>query len=81
MVICSLEIMHRSSISTFSSPKCKHADIIIEVSVCQRCHGYVCVCFRVLVLDKGEMAEFDSPGSLIAQKGAFYKMAKDSGLV
>ncbi|KAM9843269.1 multidrug resistance-associated protein 1 [Aulostomus maculatus] len=36
---------------------------------------------RVLVLDKGEIAEFDSPSSLIAQKGAFYKMAKDSGLV
>uniref|UniRef100_A0A8B9LS77 Multidrug resistance-associated protein 1 n=1 Tax=Astyanax mexicanus TaxID=7994 RepID=A0A8B9LS77_ASTMX len=36
---------------------------------------------RVLVLDKGKMAEFDSPASLIAKKGIFYKMAKDSGLV
>lgn len=36
---------------------------------------------RVLVLDKGEMAEFDSPSNLIAQRGAFYKMAKDAGLV
>ncbi|XP_070778984.1 multidrug resistance-associated protein 1 isoform X2 [Enoplosus armatus] len=36
---------------------------------------------RVLVLDKGEMAEFDAPSSLIAQRGAFYKMAKDAGLV
>ncbi|XP_067274888.1 multidrug resistance-associated protein 1 isoform X1 [Pseudorasbora parva] len=36
---------------------------------------------RVLVLDKGQMAEFDSPSSLIAKKGIFYKMAKDSGLV
>ncbi|XP_042247990.1 multidrug resistance-associated protein 1 isoform X1 [Thunnus maccoyii] len=36
---------------------------------------------RVLVLDKGEIAEFDSPSNLIAQRGAFYKMAKDSGLV
>lgn len=34
-----------------------------------------------MVLDKGEMAEFDSPSNLIAQRGAFYKMAKDSGLV
>ncbi|PWA29910.1 hypothetical protein CCH79_00018944, partial [Gambusia affinis] len=39
------------------------------------------VSFRVLVLDKGEMAEFDSPSNLIALKGAFYKMAKDAGLV
>ncbi|XP_008413223.1 multidrug resistance-associated protein 1 isoform X2 [Poecilia reticulata] len=36
---------------------------------------------RVLVLDKGEMAEFDSPSNLIALRGAFYKMAKDAGLV
>ncbi|KAM9346446.1 multidrug resistance-associated protein 1 [Symphorus nematophorus] len=36
---------------------------------------------RVLVLDKGETAEFDSPSNLIAQRGAFYKMAKDAGLV
>nr|AYM45159.1 ATP-binding cassette subfamily C member 1 [Carassius auratus] len=36
---------------------------------------------RVLVLDKGQMAEFGSPSNLIAKKGIFYKMAKDSGLV
>uniref|UniRef100_A0A673I3D3 Multidrug resistance-associated protein 1 n=1 Tax=Sinocyclocheilus rhinocerous TaxID=307959 RepID=A0A673I3D3_9TELE len=36
---------------------------------------------RVLVLDKGQMAEFDSPSNLTAKKGIFYKMAKDSGLV
>uniref|UniRef100_A0A3Q2QHM4 Multidrug resistance-associated protein 1 n=1 Tax=Fundulus heteroclitus TaxID=8078 RepID=A0A3Q2QHM4_FUNHE len=36
---------------------------------------------RVLVLDKGEMAEFDSPSNLLAHRGVFYKMAKDAGLV
>ncbi|KAM3864489.1 multidrug resistance-associated protein 1 [Diretmus argenteus] len=36
---------------------------------------------RVLVLDKGEMTEFDSPNNLIARRGIFYRMAKDSGLV
>uniref|UniRef100_A0A3B4A6D8 Multidrug resistance-associated protein 1 n=1 Tax=Periophthalmus magnuspinnatus TaxID=409849 RepID=A0A3B4A6D8_9GOBI len=36
---------------------------------------------RVLVLDRGEMAEFDSPNNLIAQRGLFYNMAKDSGLL
>uniref|UniRef100_A0A3Q2VXI3 Multidrug resistance-associated protein 1 n=1 Tax=Haplochromis burtoni TaxID=8153 RepID=A0A3Q2VXI3_HAPBU len=36
---------------------------------------------RVLVLENGEMAEFDSPSNLISQRGAFHKMAKDSGLV
>ncbi|XP_077415304.1 multidrug resistance-associated protein 1 isoform X2 [Vanacampus margaritifer] len=35
---------------------------------------------RVLVLERGEMVEFDSPSNLLAQKGSFYKMAKDSGL-
>uniref|UniRef100_A0A8C9U3C7 Multidrug resistance-associated protein 1 n=1 Tax=Scleropages formosus TaxID=113540 RepID=A0A8C9U3C7_SCLFO len=36
---------------------------------------------RVLVLDRGQMAEFDSPSNLIAKKGIFYRMAKDSSLV
>lgn len=37
--------------------------------------------FRVLILEKGEIAEFDSPNNLLDQRGAFYKMAKDAGLV
>ncbi|NXN17823.1 MRP3 protein, partial [Indicator maculatus] len=35
---------------------------------------------RILVLDKGTVAEFDTPSSLIAAKGIFYSMAKDAGL-
>ncbi|XP_035389254.1 canalicular multispecific organic anion transporter 2 isoform X3 [Electrophorus electricus] len=35
---------------------------------------------RVLVLDKGQIAEFDTPTNLIAQKGIFYGMVKDAGL-
>lgn len=35
---------------------------------------------RVLVLDKGKVAEFDSPVNLIAAGGIFYGMAKDAGL-
>ncbi|XP_017579160.1 canalicular multispecific organic anion transporter 2 isoform X1 [Pygocentrus nattereri] len=35
---------------------------------------------RVLVLDKGQVAEFDTPVNLITQKGIFYGMAKDAGL-
>uniref|UniRef100_A0A671LIK8 Canalicular multispecific organic anion transporter 2-like n=1 Tax=Sinocyclocheilus anshuiensis TaxID=1608454 RepID=A0A671LIK8_9TELE len=35
---------------------------------------------RVLVLDKGKIAEFDTPTNLLAQKGIFYGMAKDAGL-
>lgn len=37
-------------------------------------------CFRVLVLDAGKVAEFDSPINLIKTKGIFYEMAKDAGL-
>ncbi|XP_063790448.1 multidrug resistance-associated protein 1 isoform X2 [Pseudophryne corroboree] len=36
---------------------------------------------RVMVLDKGQIVEFDSPSSLLQKKGVFYSMAKDSGLV
>ncbi|ETE62698.1 Canalicular multispecific organic anion transporter 2, partial [Ophiophagus hannah] len=35
---------------------------------------------RVLVLDRGRIAEFDSPTNLIASRGIFYGMAKDAGL-
>ncbi|XP_031462657.1 multidrug resistance-associated protein 1 isoform X1 [Phasianus colchicus] len=36
---------------------------------------------RVLVLDRGEVVECDSPDNLLQEKGLFYSMAKDSGLV
>ncbi|NWR31854.1 MRP3 protein, partial [Tachuris rubrigastra] len=35
---------------------------------------------RVLVLDNGTIAEFDTPANLIAAKGIFYSMARDAGL-
>ncbi|XP_055982515.1 ATP-binding cassette sub-family C member 3 [Sorex fumeus] len=35
---------------------------------------------RVLVLDKGTIAEFDSPSNLIEARGIFYSMARDDGL-
>nr|CAB3219630.1 multidrug resistance-associated protein 1-like [Phallusia mammillata] len=36
---------------------------------------------RIIVLDAGEIAEFDSPGALLAKQSVFYGMAKDAGLV
>ena len=37
---------------------------------------------RIMVLDKGIIAEFDSPGQLLeASDSIFYSMAKDAGLV
>ena len=40
------------------------------------------VCFRILVLDKGEVKEFDSPKVLLSNKDSiFHGMAKDAGLV
>uniref|UniRef100_A0A4W5QXV8 ABC-type glutathione-S-conjugate transporter n=1 Tax=Hucho hucho TaxID=62062 RepID=A0A4W5QXV8_9TELE len=35
---------------------------------------------RVLVLDKGQVAEFDTPTKLLSKRGIFYGMAKDAGL-
>lgn len=70
-----------------SSPQHHHGLLQVEwvtwVFFCSSCcdSSSVFWSFRVLVLDKGEMAEFDTPSILIAQRGAFYKMAKDAGLV
>ncbi|XP_062035577.1 multidrug resistance-associated protein 1 [Lepus europaeus] len=36
---------------------------------------------RVIVLDKGEVRECGSPSELLQQRGLFYSMAKDAGLV
>lgn len=35
---------------------------------------------RVLVLDKGEVAEFDTPAALFKQQGQFYNLMKQAGL-
>ncbi|NWW52642.1 MRP3 protein, partial [Pedionomus torquatus] len=47
---------------------------------CTRHLHHLLVLRRVLVLDNGTVAEFDTPASLIAAKGIFYSMAKDAGL-
>ncbi|XP_072734668.1 multidrug resistance-associated protein 1 isoform X3 [Ciconia boyciana] len=37
-------------------------------------------CDRILVLENGWIAEFDTPEHLIAQKGLFYRLMEESGL-
>ncbi|NXE67919.1 MRP6 protein, partial [Calcarius ornatus] len=37
-------------------------------------------CDRILVLENGRVAEFDTPEQLIAQKGLFYRLMEESGL-
>lgn len=37
--------------------------------------------YRVLVLERGEVVECGTPDQLLQEKGIFYSMAKDSGLV
>ncbi|KAJ5381565.1 Metal resistance protein YCF1 [Penicillium cataractarum] len=36
---------------------------------------------RIVVLDKGQVAEFDTPANLIKQGGRFYELAKEAGLL
>ena len=46
------------------------------------CKGYMNFIYRILVLDKGQVKEFDAPGVLLKdKKSIFYGMAKDAGLV
>ena len=42
--------------------------------------GILIFFFRVLVLDAGKVAEYDTPANLLAAKGIFYSMAHDAGL-
>ena len=36
---------------------------------------------RIVVLDKGRVAEFDTPAELIKKGGKFYELAKEAGLL
>ena len=36
---------------------------------------------RIVVLQQGKVAEFDSPQELIRQKGLFYELVKEAGLL
>lgn len=36
---------------------------------------------RIVVLDRGSVAEFDTPTELIKQRGQFYTLAKEAGLL
>ena len=35
----------------------------------------------IVVLDKGAVAEFDTPAALVRQKGLFYELVKEAGLL
>lgn len=35
---------------------------------------------RIVVLEKGAVAEFDTPANLLQARGLFYKLAKEAGL-
>ena len=36
---------------------------------------------RIVVLDQGAVAEFDTPAALVRRKGLFYELVKESGLL
>lgn len=36
---------------------------------------------RIVVLDHGRVAEFDTPSALIKRKGLFYELVRESGLL
>lgn len=36
---------------------------------------------RIIVLDRGTVAEFDSPATLVKSKGLFYELVKEANLL
>lgn len=36
---------------------------------------------RIVVLDRGSVAEFDTPSALVRRKGLFYELVKEAGLL
>jgi ATP-binding cassette subfamily C (CFTR/MRP) protein 1 len=36
---------------------------------------------RIIVLDRGTVAEFDSPSTLVKRKGLFYELVKEANLL
>lgn len=36
---------------------------------------------RIVVLDQGTVAEFDTPAALVRRKGLFYELVKEAGLL
>lgn len=36
---------------------------------------------RIVVLDRGRVAEFDTPAALVGKKGLFYGLVKEAGLL
>lgn len=36
---------------------------------------------RIIVLDKGTVAEFDTPAELVRRKGLFYELVKEANLL
>ena len=36
---------------------------------------------RIVVLDHGTVAEFDTPSALVRHKGRFYELVKEAGLL
>lgn len=67
-----------------TDPKQGFVQVALEGTRCRPSPcPHVCVSSscRVIVLDKGEIRECGQPSALLQQRGLFYSMAKDAGLV
>lgn len=58
---------------------CKSSSNRTIITIAHR-HNILMNTDRVVVLDEGEIVEFDTPPILVLQKGAFYSLVKEAEL-
>lgn len=84
-----LSLLTQSALSSLANNGCAAVSVCTHISIftgfldllVTTFFFFFSLFYRVLVLERGEVVECGTPDQLLQEKGIFYSMAKDSGLV